>query len=146
MRIDRLLHGRLYYGWIVAGVTFLTLLAASGVRSTPGVLIVPLEHEFGWNREVVPAAVSISLLLYGFSGPFAAALMGRFGVRRIMLLSLASVATGVGLTTVMRNSWELDLLWGLVVGIGTGAMAMTLGASVATRWFAERRGLVMGVF
>jgi len=146
MRIERLLHGRLYYGWIVAGVTFLTLLAAAGVRSTPGVLIVPLEREFGWNREVVPAAVSISLLLYGFSGPFAAALMDRFGVRRIVLFSLASVATGVGLTTVMRNSWQLDLLWGLVVGIGTGSMAMTLGAYIATRWFAEGRGLVMGVF
>jgi sugar phosphate permease len=146
MRIDRLLHGRLYYGWIVAGVTFLTLLAAAGVRSTPGVLIVPLEHEFGWNREVVPAAVSISLLLYGFSGPFASALMDRFGVRRIVLFSLVSVAAGVGLTTVMRNSWQLDLLWGLVVGLGTGSMAMTLGAYIATRWFVQRRGLVMGLF
>ncbi|HEV2283519.1 MAG TPA: MFS transporter [bacterium] len=146
MRIERLLYGRLYYGWIVAGVTFLTLLAAAGVRSTPGVLIVPLEHEFGWNREVVPAAVSISLLLYGFSGPFASALMDRFGVRRIVLFSLASVAAGVGLTTVMRNSWQLDLLWGLVVGVGTGSMAMTLGAYIATRWFVERRGLIMGLF
>jgi MFS family permease len=146
MRSDRLLGGRLYYGWIVAGVTFLTLLAAAGVRSTPGVLIIPLEHEFGWNREVVSAAVSIGLLLYGFSGPFAAALMDRFGVRRIMAGSLALVATGVGLTTVMRASWQLDLLWGVVVGLGTGSMAMTLGAYVATRWFVERRGLVMGMF
>ena len=145
MRIDRLLRGRLYYGWVVVGVTFLTLLAAAGVRSTPGVLIVPLEHEFGWNRVVVPAAVSISLLLYGFSGPFAAALMDRFGIRRIVLLALALVAAGVGLTTVMRTAWQLDLLWGVIVGTGTGTMAMTLGAQVATRWFAERRGLVMGV-
>lgn len=146
MRLERLLHGRFYYGWIVAGVTFLTLIAAAGVRSTPGVLIVPLEHEFGWNREVVPAAVSIGLLLYGFSGPFAAALMDRFGVRRIILGSLALVATGVGLTTVMHTAWQLDLLWGLIVGTGTGAMAMTLGAYIATRWFVEQRGLVMGVF
>lgn len=145
MRVDRLMRGRLYYGWVVVGVTFLTLLAAAGVRSTPGVLIVPLEHEFGWSRVVVPAAVSISLLLYGFSGPFAAALMDRFGIRRIVLLALALVAAGVGLTTVMRTAWQLDLLWGVVVGTATGTMAMTLGAQVATRWFAERRGLVMGV-
>src|SRR5215469_2833778 len=120
MRVDRLLDGRLYYGWVVVGVTFLTLLAAAGVRSTPGVLIVPLEREFGWSRVVVPAAVSISLLLYGFSGPFAAALMDRFGIRRIILLALAFVGTGVGLTTFMRTSWQLDLLWGVVVGTGTG--------------------------
>jgi len=144
MRIERLLHGRLYYGWIVIGVTFLTLLAAAGVRSTPGVLIVPLEHEFGWTRTTVSAAVSISLLLYGFSGPFAAALMDRFGVRRVMLLALGLVGTGVGLTTVMHTAWQLDLLWGVVVGLGTGSMAMTLGAYVSNRWFAERRGIVMG--
>jgi MFS family permease len=145
MRLERFLRGRLYYGWIVAGVTFLTLLAAAGVRSTPGVLIVPLEREFGWTRATVSAAVSVSLLLYGFSGPFAAALMDRVGVRRTMMLALGFLATGVGLTTVMRASWQLDVLWGVVVGIGTGAMAMTLGAYVATRWFAERRGLVMGL-
>jgi sugar phosphate permease len=144
MRLDRLLHGRLYYGWIVIGVTFLTLLAAAGVRSTPGVLIVPLEHEFGWTRATVSVAVSISLLLYGFSGPFAAALMDQFGVRRIMLFALALLAAGVGLTTTMRAAWQLDLLWGVIVGLGTGSMAMTLGAYVSTRWFAERRGIVMG--
>ncbi|HLW47437.1 MAG TPA: MFS transporter [bacterium] len=145
MRLDRLFHGRLYYGWIVAGVTFLSLLAAAGVRSMPGVLIVPLERDFGWTRATVSAAVSINLLLYGFAGPFAAALMDRLGVRRTMVLALAFLATGVGMTTVMRASWQLDVLWGVVVGIGTGAMAMTLGAYVATRWFAERRGLVMGM-
>jgi MFS family permease len=145
MRAERLFQGRFYYGWVVAGVTFLTLLAAAGVRSTPGVLIVPLEREFGWTRATVSAAVSVSLLLYGFSGPFAAALMDRVGVRRTMVFALGFLATGVGLTTVMRTSWQLDLLWGVVVGIGTGAMAMTLGAHVATRWFAERRGLVMGM-
>jgi sugar phosphate permease len=146
MRIGRLFHGRLYYGWIVTGVTFLTLLAAAGVRSTPGVLILPLEHEFGWNRADVSSAVSISLLLYGFSGPFAAALMDRFGLRRVMVIALALVGAGVGLTTVMRASWQLDLLWGGIVGLGTGSMAMTLGAYVATRWFTARRGLVMGLF
>jgi MFS family permease len=145
MRFERFFGGRVYYGWIVAGVTFLALLAAAGVRSTPGVLIVPLEREFGWTRATVSAAVSISLLLYGFSGPFAAALMDRVGVRRTMIFALAFLATGVGLAAVMRTSWQFDVLWGVVVGIGTGAMAMTLGAHVATRWFADRRGLVMGV-
>ena len=145
MGLERLVRGRLHYGWVIIGVTFLTLLTAAGVRSTPGVLIVPLEREFGWTRATVSAAVSISLLLYGFSGPFAAALMDRIGVRRVVLLALSLLAAGVGLTTVMRASWQLDLLWGVVVGIGSGSMAMTLGAYVATRWFAERRGLVMGV-
>jgi MFS family permease len=145
MRFERFPGGRVHYGWIVAGVTFLSLLAAAGARSTPGVLIVPLEREFGWTRATVSAAVSISLLLYGFSGPFAAALMDRVGVRLTMILALGFLATGVGLAALMRTSWQFDLLWGVVVGIGTGAMAMTLGAHVATRWFAERRGLVMGV-
>jgi len=136
---------RFHYAWVVAGVTFVTLLAAAGIRSTPAVLIVPLEREFGWSRATVSFAVSINILLYGLCGPFAAALMERFGVRRMMLISLGTIATGAGLTTIMRSPWQLVFLWGVVVGLGTGAMATVLAATVANRWFVERRGLVMGV-
>jgi len=144
--VDRLIRGRLYYGWIIAAVTFLALITSAGIRSTPGVLIIPLEKEFGWNRAVVSLAVSISLMLYGLCGPFAAALMDRIGVRRVLLSSLTLLATGVGLTTFMHAPWQLDLLWGVVVGMGTGAMALVLGAYIANRWFVAHRGLVMGLF
>lgn len=142
---DRLARGRLHYAWIVAGVTFLVLLSAAGIRSTPGVLIIPLEKEFGWTRATISLAVSVNLLLYGLFGPFAAALMDRFGVRRVMMASLSFVAAGVGLTTFMRAPWQLVALWGIVVGLGTGTMALMLGAYVANRWFSERRGLVTGL-
>ncbi len=143
--LDRLIRGRLYYGWIIAAVTFLTLLAAAGIRSAPGVLIIPLEREFGWTRATVSLAVAINLVLYGLAGPFAAALMDRFGVRRVMLVSLTLLAAGVGLTALLRTPWQFDLLWGVVVGMGTDTTALVLGAYIATRWFVERRGLVMGL-
>ena len=120
---ERLVGGRVHYAWIVAGVTFLILLTAAAIRATPGVLIVPLEQAFGWSRATISFAVSVNLLLYGLCGPFAASLMERFGVRRVTLLSLCAVTVGVALTTVMRSPWQLVLLWGVVVGIGTGAMA-----------------------
>jgi MFS family permease len=140
-----LARGRVHYAWIVFGVTFFTLLAAAGIRSTPGVLIVPLEQEFGWSRAAISLAVGINLLLFGLCGPFAAALMARFGVRRVLVCSLLLIATGVGLTTVMRAPWQMDVLWGVVVGIGTGSMAGVLAATVANRWFLARRGLVTGI-
>ena len=133
-----------HLAWIVAGVTFLTLLGASGFRSAPGVLIVPLEEEFGWSRTVISAAVSVNLVLFGLAGPFAAAAMNRFGIRRVVLFALGSVATGSALTVWMTEAWQLVVLWGVVVGIGTGAMAGVLAATVATRWFVARRGLVVG--
>jgi MFS family permease len=133
-----------HLAWIVAAVTFLTLLGASGFRSTPGVLIVPLEDEFGWSRTVISVAVSVNLVLFGLAGPFAAAAMNRFGIRRVVLAALALVGTGSLLTVWMTASWQLILLWGVVVGLGTGAMAGVLAATVATRWFVRRRGLVVG--
>src|SRR5882724_7092546 len=136
---------RLHYAWIVAGVTFLTLLATAGIRSAPGVLIVPLEQDFGWSRATISAAVSVNLVLYGLTGPFAAALLDRIGVRATMLLALVLLATGVALTTLMTAPWQLVLLWGVVVGGGTGMTALALGATVVNRWFSTRRGLVMGV-
>jgi len=116
-----------------------------GHSIAPGVLIIPLEREFGWTRATVSFAVSINLFLYGLSGPFIAGLMDRLGIRRVMVTSLALVATGVALTTLMTASWQLALLWGVVVGLGTGTMASVLGALVANRWFTERRGVVLGL-
>ncbi len=136
---------RLHYAWVVAGLTFLVLLATAGVRSAPGVLIVPLEREFGWSRATISFAVSVNLILYGLIGPFAAALMDRLGLRRTILASLIVVAAGVALTTRMTAPWQLVLLWGVVVGSGTGMTAIVLGATVVNRWFAERRGVVLGV-
>src|SRR5277367_42378 len=138
-------RGKLHYAWVVAAVTFLTLLAAAGVRATPGVLIVPLETEFGWSRATISFAVGVNIFLYGLIGPFAAAVMDRFGLRRTMLAALALIATGVALTPLMTQPWQLVLLWGVVVGAGSGTTALVLGATVAARWFAVRRGLVMGV-
>jgi sugar phosphate permease len=136
---------RFHYGWVVAAVTFVTLLIAAGVRSTPGVIMVPLEQEFGWSRETISFAVSVNILLYGLIGPFAASFMTRFGVRRTMIFALSLLGVGVGLTTLMTTTWQLTLLWGVVVGIGCGASARVLGAVVAARWFVRQRGLVVGL-
>ena len=136
---------RFHYGWVIVAVTFLILLVAAGMRAAPGVLIVPLEKDFGWSRATISLAVSINLLMYGVTGPFAAALMERIGVRASMLLALVIMATGFALTTIMTAPWQLILLWGFVVGGGTGMAALVLGAMIANRWFTTRRGLVMGV-
>lgn len=144
-RMSKRTRAPLHYGWIVAATTFLTLLCAAGVRATPSILIVPLEEAFGWSRATISAAISINLLLYGLMGPFAAALMERFGIRRVVVVSLSIICLGVALTTQMKHPWQLILCWGVLVGLGTGTTATVLGATVVNRWFHERRGLVMGV-
>ena len=141
LRPFRLLH----YAWVMLGVTFITLLVAAGVRATPSVLIVPLQQEFGWTRSTIAVAISLNILLYGLMGPFAGALMQRLGVRRITLIALTLLATGVALSTQVTRPWHLVLLWGLVVGSGSGMAALVLGAVVVNRWFVARRGLAMGL-
>ncbi|MDE3076641.1 MAG: MFS transporter, partial [Chloroflexota bacterium] len=136
---------RIHYAWIVTAVTFITLLATAGVRATPSILILPLEHEFGWTRITVSTAVSINLLLYGLCGPFAASLMNRFGVRRIMVISLLALGAAQAAMTGMRHPWQLNLLWGVVVAFAAGATAVVLAAVIASRWFLKGRGLVLGI-
>jgi predicted MFS family arabinose efflux permease len=136
---------KFHAAFVVAGAIFVVLLCTAGVRATPSILIVPLEREFGWSRALLSSVVSVNLVLYGLVGPFAAALLERFGIRRTVLASLALILAGVALTTQMRSSWQLVLTWGVLVGLGTGMTAMVLGATVVTRWFASRRGTVMGV-
>ena len=132
--------------WWVAAVTMAALVAAAGFRSSTGALLVPLEEEFGWSRATTSGAVSLNLIVFGLTAPFAAALMERFGVRRVVVAALALVALGSGLTLVMTSPWQLWLLWGFAVGIGTGSLALVFGAIVANRWFVRHRGVVIGVF
>src|SRR6516165_11918070 len=136
---------RLHYGWIVVSITFITLLFSAGIRSAPGVIIVPLEDEFHWSRATISFAISINLLLYGLIGPFAGAMMDRFGFRYIMLIALTLMCIGLGLTSFMLESWQMIVLWGVVVGAGTGILANVLAAAVASRWFTAQRGLVVGI-
>jgi MFS family permease len=136
---------RPHYAWIVLGVTFLALLAGAGIRATPSVLIVPLEEEFGWSRSTISFAISVNIFLYGLMGPFAGGLMQRLGIRRTTIGALALLATGVALATQVTRPWQLVLVWGVVVGAGSGMVALVLGATVVNRWFAARRGLAMGL-
>jgi MFS family permease len=131
--------------WWVALVAFVALLGAAGFRAAPGVLMIPLQEEFGWSRTLMSTAVSVNLILYGLMAPFAAALMDRFGIRRVVSVALVLVAAGSGLTIFVRSGWQLLITWGLLVGAGTGSMALVFAATIANRWFVARRGLVMGI-
>jgi|KBSSwiStaDraftv2_1062776.scaffolds.fasta_scaffold143789_2 sugar phosphate permease len=143
--IARRLQGRVHYAWIVAALTFLTLLVVAGIRATPSVLIVPLEHAFGWPRDRITLAVSIGLCLFGLMGPFAAAAMQHFGVRRTMIFALLLLASAMGGSAFVTSPLGLILTWGVLAGIGTGTMAMVLGVTIVTRWFDARRGTVLGL-
>ena len=130
--------------WIAAIVTFFTLVATAGFRSAPSVLILPLQDAFGWRRDQISLAVSVNVLLFGLTAPFAAALMERFGIRRVIMTALTVVGLGAYSTIFISHPWQLVALWGVVVGIGTGSMALVFAASIANRWFIKRRGIVIG--
>ncbi len=131
--------------WAVAAAGFVALIGAAGFRSVPSVLMDPLHEEFGWSHGTIGSAVSLNVLLYGLISPFAAALMDRFGIRRVVASALLLVAAGSGLTVFMTESWQLLATWGLLVGIGVGSMSMPFVATITGRWFVRHRGLVTGV-
>jgi MFS family permease len=136
---------RVHWAWVVAAVSFVAILGAAGFRSVPGVMMNPLHHEFGWSHGTVGLAMSVNMTLFGLTAPFAAALMDRLGVRPVLSAALVLIATGSALSVFMTASWQLVLLWGVLVGVGTGAISMGFVATVSTRWFEQRRGLVTGV-
>jgi MFS family permease len=136
---------KIHPAWFAVGVTFLTLVTAAGFRSASSVLIIPLEDAFGWGREQISLAIAINVLVYGLVAPFAAALMERFGIRKVVMSALTSVSIGSALTMFMSAPWQLIALWGFVIGISTGSLALVFAATVANRWFVEKRGIVIGL-
>jgi len=135
----------IHYGWVMVGVTFFTALINAGAVGAPGVFIVPLQNEFGWSTAEISSALSIRFILFGLMAPFAAALLNRYGLRNVTLSALLTVVSALVASLAMTQVWQLVLLWGVVIGIGTGMTALVLAATIATRWFAARRGLVVGI-
>ncbi|MGW5419170.1 MFS transporter [Streptomyces sp. NPDC003943] len=136
---------RIHRAWFVAAVTFVTIIGAAAFASLPGLLIEPLHGEFHWSRGTIGLAVSVNLALYGLTAPFAAALMDTFGIRRVVAVALSVISLGSLLTVWMTAAWQLVLYWGLLVGLGSGSMALAFAATVTNRWFVARRGLVTGI-
>lgn len=136
---------RLHFAWIVAAVSFVAILGAAGFRAVPSVMMTPLHDEFGWSHATIGAAMSVNMVLFGVTAPFAAALMDRFGVRPILTGALVLIAAGTGVGVFMTASWQMVLLWGVLVGLGTGSISMGFVATVSTRWFVARRGTVTGL-
>jgi sugar phosphate permease len=136
---------KLHYAWVVLGVTFLCLLISAATRSTPSILMVPLEQEFGWSRTTISMAVSLNILLYGLIGPFAAGFINRYGPRRVMTASAILLGIGTLATVTIKQPWQLFALWGVVLGVGTGIIAIVLGATVVQRWFYAHRGVALGM-
>nr|WP_231626729.1 MFS transporter [Streptomyces apocyni] len=136
---------RIHRAWIVAAVTFVTLVGGAAFNALPGVLIDPLHQEFSWSRGEIGFAISLTMALYGLTAPFAAALMDRFGIRRVVVVALSMTAAGSLLSVFMTASWQLMLYWGVLVGLGSGSMALAFSATVTNRWFVARRGLVTGI-
>ncbi len=135
----------IHYGWVMVGVTFLAALISAGTVGAPGVFIIPLQREFGWTTAEISSALSIRFILFGLMAPFAAALLNRYGLRNVTLTAQLIVVSALVASLAMSHLWQLMLLWGVVIGIGTGMTALVLGATIATRWFVARRGLVVGI-
>ena len=133
------------YVWIIVGIIFIALLSAAGIRATPAIMILPLEHEFGWSRTTISFVISVNIALYGLIGPFSAAAMQSYGIRRMILGAMGLLAIGTLLSTFMTLPWHMMLAWGVIVGAGSGVVANTLAATIVGRWFETRRGLAMGI-
>jgi MFS family permease len=134
-----------YYGWVVVLITFITLLVSAGIRSLPSILMLPFEHEFGWSRGGISSVISIGIFLYGLVGPFSAAFLQKFGIRKVVVVSLLVLAISLSITPLMTALWQFEILWGLVSGLATGMMANVLGVTVSNHWFVKRKGLVVGL-
>jgi MFS family permease len=126
-----------FYGWVVVAVTAIVVLITAGVRSAPGAFLLTMTGEAGWSTASVSFAAAAGLIVFGFAGPLSGSLMGRIGVKNVVLLSLAVTGVALLAKSLVREIWQLTLLFGLPSGLGTGLVASVLGPTVATRWFVK---------
>lgn len=135
----------IHYAWTILAVTFACLFVAAALRSVPGIIMLSLEREFNWSRETISGAVSVNLLLFGLAGPFLGRLMDLYGTKAVTLIMITLIMLGAGGSIFMQQPWQLYLLWGVIVGAGSGGTSMVMGSTLVNRWFQQRRGLALGI-
>ena len=120
----------LHYGWIVVGVVFLALLVSSAVRQVPGVVIRPLEAEFGWDRAAVSLVVAVSILIGGLASPYSGQLMDRFGPRSVLIagvLLIGVISSALRLESVTVN--VINIIIGLLLVASVISPSVLAGVS-----------------
>ncbi|MFJ7982626.1 MFS transporter [Lysinibacillus xylanilyticus] len=136
---------KIHFSWIILIVTFVSIISAGIIRSSSGVFIVPFEEQFGWARSSISFAFAVGLFLYGLSGPFMAAFVEKYGLKRMMLISMSMLVVGLAATFVMKTEWQLILIWGVVIGLGSSLFLTVISPTIANRWFVKKRGLALGI-
>ncbi|MCX4485518.1 MULTISPECIES: MFS transporter [Streptomyces] len=135
---------RFHRAWVIAVVAGAAIVTAGAFTTVPGLLVTPLHENYAWDRGQIALAASVNMILFGLTAPFAAALMDRVGIRRVVVGALLLVSAGALLTSFMSQPWQLVAYWGVLIGLGSGCLTMTFAASITADWFDKRRGLVTG--
>lgn len=136
---------KIHYSWVILIVTFLSVIVAAVTNTMSGVMMIPFEKEFGWDRASISGAFAICITLVGFSGPIIAGLYQKFTVKKIVIAGMGTLLLAIFLTTFMKQIWQLYLIWGIVIGLSAGVFLTILNAYVATTWFEKKRGVALGI-
>jgi len=135
----------LHSGWIIVGVSFITLALAYGVWYSFSVFFVALLKEFGWSRSVAAGAFSLFVILHSFVGPLVGAVADRFGPRRVIFAGSLFLGVGLALCSLTRNWWQFYLFFGILTAVGVGSIGWVPNTTIIQRWFKAKRGLAMGI-
>ncbi|HEY7493754.1 MAG TPA: MFS transporter [Candidatus Tectomicrobia bacterium] len=132
---------RVFYGWVIVLVSFLTLLLVMGTRFSFGVFYTSMLEEMGWSRAATAGIFSVSMLVYAVVALGVGAAFDWLGPRRMFPLAALLLGAGFFLCSRMTTLWEFYLYYGVIVGTGFTALGFIPHVSLTARWFVRRRGL-----
>jgi predicted MFS family arabinose efflux permease len=133
-----------FYGWILLGASVAIIMLGTGVTFSLAVFLKPLEEEFGWSRGLISGMALVNWLVFGIGSFVWGSLSDRIGARRVVLAGGGLLAVGLLLSSQISAPWQLYGSYGILAAAGGSGFYVPLSAT-ATRWFAARRGLAMGI-
>ncbi len=133
------------YGWVIVGVSFITLALAYGVWYSFSVFFVALLKEYDWSRSVLAGAFSLCIITHSLVGPSVGGMVDRLGPRKVILLGSFVLGMGLALCSLTRRWWHFYIFFGVITAIGIGSIGWVPNVTLIQHWFTERKGLAIGI-
>lgn len=138
-------RNKLFYGWIVVAIGFISMALGYGVRYMYPVFFIELEEKFGWTRTQTYGSFSLKMLVYAFAAPLAGALFDRFGPRKLFPVAALLIALGLLGCSQISQLWHLYLFGGVLIPLGMVSLGVAPHSALLSNWFVKNRGLVIGL-
>ena len=135
---------QVHYAWVIIGLSVLLYLGGGSITQAFGVVILPLQDEYGWGQGSITLAYGISAIISAVLSPVIGTATDKYGGRPVLFVGVVCFFIGTAMSAMATEVWHIWISYGLFLGVTQSCLNVAL-ITTATYWFREKLGVGVGL-